>query len=70
MEPLFPTVVITHLQLLFCRKSVYSLNELGQINGATGESGGVSEDEEMPTAHEVGEELVFTGRWELSWNWG
>ncbi|XP_023676484.1 electrogenic sodium bicarbonate cotransporter 4 isoform X1 [Paramormyrops kingsleyae] len=44
------------------RKSVYSLNELGQINGTAGESGGVSEDEEMPTAHEVGEELVFTGR--------
>uniref|UniRef100_A0A087XI23 Anion exchange protein n=1 Tax=Poecilia formosa TaxID=48698 RepID=A0A087XI23_POEFO len=39
------------------RKSVFSLNELGQMNGTA-----VSEDEEMPAPHELGEELAFTGR--------
>uniref|UniRef100_A0A673ZLD5 Anion exchange protein n=1 Tax=Salmo trutta TaxID=8032 RepID=A0A673ZLD5_SALTR len=44
------------------RKSVYSLNELGQPNGTAGGSGGHAEDEEMPVAHELGEELAHTGR--------
>ncbi|XP_055791962.1 electrogenic sodium bicarbonate cotransporter 4-like isoform X3 [Salvelinus fontinalis] len=45
------------------RKSVLNLNELGQVNG-TGTAGGPGggEDEEMPTPHELGEELQFTGR--------
>uniref|UniRef100_A0A665V8E4 Anion exchange protein n=1 Tax=Echeneis naucrates TaxID=173247 RepID=A0A665V8E4_ECHNA len=30
------------------RKSVFSLNELGQVNGAAGGGGGLAEDEEMP----------------------
>ncbi|CAB1450020.1 unnamed protein product [Pleuronectes platessa] len=44
------------------RKSVFSLNELGQMNGTAGGGGGKSEDEEMPVQHELGEELAFTGR--------
>ncbi|CAL8248325.1 unnamed protein product [Merluccius merluccius] len=44
------------------RKSVFSLNELGQMNGTAGGGGGLSEDEEMPVPHEMGEELAFTGR--------
>ncbi|CAN9512870.1 unnamed protein product [Ophioblennius macclurei] len=45
------------------RKSVFSLNELGQMNGtAGGGGGGLAEDEEMPAQHELGEELAFTGR--------
>ncbi|XP_041855264.1 electrogenic sodium bicarbonate cotransporter 4 isoform X3 [Melanotaenia boesemani] len=45
------------------RKSVFSLNELGQMNGTAGGGGGrLSEDEEMPVPHELGEELAFTGR--------
>ncbi|XP_062240742.1 electrogenic sodium bicarbonate cotransporter 4 [Platichthys flesus] len=44
------------------RKSVFSLNELGQMNGTAGGGGGQSEDEEMPVQHELGEELAFTGR--------
>ncbi|KAL6466000.1 hypothetical protein MHYP_G00261330 [Metynnis hypsauchen] len=44
------------------RKSVFSLNELGQMNGSVGGGGGVSEDEEMPVPHELGEELAYTGR--------
>ncbi|XP_029365685.1 electrogenic sodium bicarbonate cotransporter 4 [Echeneis naucrates] len=44
------------------RKSVFSLNELGQVNGAAGGGGGLAEDEEMPVQHELGEELAFTGR--------
>ncbi|XP_052317718.1 electrogenic sodium bicarbonate cotransporter 4-like isoform X1 [Oncorhynchus keta] len=44
------------------RKSVHSLNELGQPNGTAGGSGGHAEDEEMPVAHELGEELAHTGR--------
>ncbi|XP_037634513.1 electrogenic sodium bicarbonate cotransporter 4 isoform X1 [Sebastes umbrosus] len=44
------------------RKSVFSLNELGQMNGTAGGGGGLAEDEEMPPQHELGEELAFTGR--------
>ncbi|KAM4676814.1 electrogenic sodium bicarbonate cotransporter 4 isoform 2-T2 [Discoglossus pictus] len=48
------------------RKSVFSVNEAGQMNGSAGggggSGGGGSEDGEMPCAHEVGEELSWTGR--------
>uniref|UniRef100_A0A3B3BAH8 Anion exchange protein n=3 Tax=Oryzias melastigma TaxID=30732 RepID=A0A3B3BAH8_ORYME len=44
------------------RKSVFSLNEVGLMNGTAGGGGGLSEDEEMPAQHELGEELAFTGR--------
>ncbi|XP_056147979.1 electrogenic sodium bicarbonate cotransporter 4 [Lampris incognitus] len=44
------------------RKSVFSLNELGQMNGTVGGGGGLVEDEQMPMPHELGEELAFTGR--------
>ncbi|XP_059193442.1 electrogenic sodium bicarbonate cotransporter 4 [Centropristis striata] len=44
------------------RKSVFSLNELGQMNGTAAGGGGLAEDEEMPVQHELGEELAFTGR--------
>ncbi|XP_010178447.1 PREDICTED: electrogenic sodium bicarbonate cotransporter 4, partial [Mesitornis unicolor] len=49
------------------RKSVFSLNEVGQMNGAAGGAGaggggGGSDDGEMPEAHEIGEELAWTGR--------
>ncbi|XP_071371998.1 electrogenic sodium bicarbonate cotransporter 4 [Centroberyx affinis] len=44
------------------RKSVFSLNELGQMNGTAGGGGGLAEDEVMPVPHELGEELAFTGR--------
>ncbi|KAG9353541.1 hypothetical protein JZ751_011657, partial [Albula glossodonta] len=44
------------------KKSVFSLNELGQMNGTAGGGGGAAEDEEMPAPHELGEELAFTGR--------
>ncbi|XP_061622706.1 electrogenic sodium bicarbonate cotransporter 4 isoform X4 [Phyllopteryx taeniolatus] len=43
------------------RKSVFSLNELRQMNGTAGGGGGLVEDE-MPAQHELGEELAFTGR--------
>ncbi|XP_061011738.1 electrogenic sodium bicarbonate cotransporter 4 [Dama dama] len=64
------------------RKSVFSMTELGQMNGsvagggggaagggAAGSGGGggagggsSSDDGEMPTVHEIGEELIWTGR--------
>ncbi|TSM28082.1 Electrogenic sodium bicarbonate cotransporter 4 [Bagarius yarrelli] len=44
------------------RKSVFSLNELGQVNGTTGGGGTDDDNEEMPVPHELGEELAFTGR--------
>ncbi|XP_046717332.1 electrogenic sodium bicarbonate cotransporter 4 isoform X3 [Silurus meridionalis] len=44
------------------RKSVFSLNELGQTNGTVGGGETANDDEKMPTAHELGEELAFTGR--------
>ncbi|XP_018420341.1 PREDICTED: electrogenic sodium bicarbonate cotransporter 4 [Nanorana parkeri] len=49
------------------RKSVFSVNEAGQMNGSAGgvgggSGGGPSEDDEMPSAHEIGEELSWTGR--------
>ncbi|XP_024909258.1 electrogenic sodium bicarbonate cotransporter 4 [Cynoglossus semilaevis] len=49
------------------RKSVFSLNEQGQMNGTAGVGvggggGGLASDEEMPVQHELGEELAFTGR--------
>ncbi|KAI4890416.1 hypothetical protein NFI96_010798, partial [Prochilodus magdalenae] len=44
------------------RKSVFSLNELGQANGTAGGGGAAADDEEMPAPHELGEELTFTGR--------
>ncbi|XP_014900821.1 electrogenic sodium bicarbonate cotransporter 4 isoform X3 [Poecilia latipinna] len=43
------------------RKSVLNLNELGQMNGSAGGAGG-GEDNELPVQHELGEELMFTGR--------
>uniref|UniRef100_H0VM13 Anion exchange protein n=1 Tax=Cavia porcellus TaxID=10141 RepID=H0VM13_CAVPO len=63
------------------RKSVFSLAELGQMNGAAGGGGasaggggggggaggggaggaGGGDDAEMPAAHEIGEELIWTG---------
>uniref|UniRef100_A0A8C2WE42 Anion exchange protein n=1 Tax=Cyclopterus lumpus TaxID=8103 RepID=A0A8C2WE42_CYCLU len=42
--------------------TLFSLNELGQVNGTAGGGGGQAEDEEMPPQHELGEELAFTGR--------
>ncbi|NXQ43595.1 S4A5 protein, partial [Catharus fuscescens] len=50
------------------RKSVFSLNEVGQMNGAAGGAGAGggggsgSDDGEMPEVHEIGEELAWTGR--------
>nr|XP_020751815.1 electrogenic sodium bicarbonate cotransporter 4 [Odocoileus virginianus texanus] len=64
------------------RKSVFSMTELGQMNGSVagggggaagggaagsggggGAGGGSSADDgEMPTVHEIGEELIWTGR--------
>ncbi|NXG23729.1 S4A5 protein, partial [Grallaria varia] len=49
------------------RKSVFSLNEVGQMNGTAGgagagAAGGGSDDGEMPEVHEIGEELAWTGR--------
>uniref|UniRef100_A0A8C2PYM7 Anion exchange protein n=1 Tax=Cyprinus carpio TaxID=7962 RepID=A0A8C2PYM7_CYPCA len=44
------------------RKSVFSLNELGQMNGTAGGGGPVSDEEVMPAPHELGEELAYTGR--------
>ncbi|KAM4748290.1 electrogenic sodium bicarbonate cotransporter 4 isoform 1-T1 [Rhinophrynus dorsalis] len=50
------------------RKSVFSVNEAGLMNGSAGggagggSGGGGSEDGELPCAHEIGEELSFTGR--------
>ncbi|XP_062065666.1 electrogenic sodium bicarbonate cotransporter 4 [Lepus europaeus] len=65
------------------RKSVFSLMELGQMNGSVGGGGGSAagggsgasgaggggaagasggDDGEMPAVHEIGEELVWTGR--------
>ncbi|XP_070332108.1 electrogenic sodium bicarbonate cotransporter 4 isoform X2 [Odocoileus virginianus] len=64
------------------RKSVFSMTELGQMNGSvTGGGGGAAgggaagsgggggagggssaDDGEMPTVHEIGEELIWTGR--------
>ncbi|TSR04310.1 Electrogenic sodium bicarbonate cotransporter 4 [Bagarius yarrelli] len=44
------------------RKTVLSLNEMGQMNGTAGAGGGTGEDEEMPVPHELGEELEYTGR--------
>lgn len=56
--------IITGTVHLPPRKSVFSLNELGQVNGtAGGGGGGLVNDEEMPEQHELGEELAFTGRW-------
>ncbi|KAG2468813.1 S4A5 protein, partial [Polypterus senegalus] len=45
------------------RKSVFSLNEPGQMNGSAGGGGVGSEDEEMPAPHELGEELIWTGKY-------
>ncbi|XP_029460019.1 electrogenic sodium bicarbonate cotransporter 4 isoform X2 [Rhinatrema bivittatum] len=48
------------------RKSVFSVNEAGPINdsigGGGGSGGGGSEDGDLPATHEIGEELVWTGR--------
>ncbi|XP_043939017.1 electrogenic sodium bicarbonate cotransporter 4 isoform X2 [Protopterus annectens] len=54
------------------RKSVFSLNEAGQMNGSAGGGGGGgsggggigggSDDGEMPAPHDIGEELMWTGR--------
>ncbi|XP_030057657.1 electrogenic sodium bicarbonate cotransporter 4 isoform X1 [Microcaecilia unicolor] len=48
------------------RKSVFSGNEAGPMNGSIGggggSGGGGSEDGDLPAAHEIGEELIWTGR--------
>ncbi|XP_076842631.1 electrogenic sodium bicarbonate cotransporter 4 isoform X2 [Brachyhypopomus gauderio] len=44
------------------RKSVFSLNELGQANGSVGGGLAVDKDEELPATQLMGEELTFTGR--------
>ncbi|KAM9212336.1 electrogenic sodium bicarbonate cotransporter 4 isoform 2-T2 [Dugong dugon] len=64
------------------RKSVFSLAEVGQMNGSVGGGGGApgggsgsgggsgggagggsgGDDDEMPAMHEIGEELLWTGR--------
>ncbi|XP_037663035.1 electrogenic sodium bicarbonate cotransporter 4 [Choloepus didactylus] len=64
------------------RKSMFSLAELGQMNGSVGGGGGAAggggggpgggtggpgggssaDDGEMPAIHEIGEELIWTGR--------
>ncbi|XP_016366128.1 electrogenic sodium bicarbonate cotransporter 4-like isoform X7 [Sinocyclocheilus rhinocerous] len=44
------------------RKSVFSLNELGQPNGNAGGGAASAEGEDLPAPHELGEELKFTGR--------
>ncbi|KAM6965182.1 electrogenic sodium bicarbonate cotransporter 4 [Aplochiton taeniatus] len=44
------------------RKLGISMNDLGQLNDKAGGGGGLSDDEEMPVPHELGEELAFTGR--------
>ncbi|KAL6030626.1 hypothetical protein STEG23_016680 [Scotinomys teguina] len=64
------------------RKSVFSLAELGQMNGSAGGGGasagggsggggaggngaggvGSGDEDEMPAVHEIGEELIWTGR--------
>uniref|UniRef100_A0A8D2JS25 Anion exchange protein n=1 Tax=Sciurus vulgaris TaxID=55149 RepID=A0A8D2JS25_SCIVU len=64
------------------RKSVFSLADLGQMNGSVGGGGGSAggagsgggaggsgtgaagsgDDAEMPAVHEIGEELIWTGR--------
>lgn len=41
---------------------MFSLNELGLMNGTAVGGGGLAEDEEMPAPHELGEELEYTGR--------
>lgn len=61
-QVLWPTLVA-----LSRRKSVFSLNEVGQMNGTAGGAGaggggGGSDDGEMPEVHEIGEELAWTGR--------
>lgn len=55
--------IFTFLFVSLKRKSVFNLNELGQMNGTAGGGGAAGEDEEMPVPHELGEELAFTGRW-------
>uniref|UniRef100_A0AAR2IS60 Anion exchange protein n=1 Tax=Pygocentrus nattereri TaxID=42514 RepID=A0AAR2IS60_PYGNA len=49
------------------RKSVFSLNELGQMNGSVGGGGGVSEDEEMPVPHEFCGGLFLDIKRKLPW---
>ncbi|XP_058050849.1 electrogenic sodium bicarbonate cotransporter 4 [Ahaetulla prasina] len=48
------------------RKSVFSLSEATQMNGAAGGAagggGGGNEDDDLPAVHEIGEELIWTGR--------
>lgn len=48
---------------------MFSLNELGQMNGSAGGATALSEDEEMPEQHELGEELAFTGRYDRQDVW-
>uniref|UniRef100_A0A8C6VP82 Anion exchange protein n=1 Tax=Naja naja TaxID=35670 RepID=A0A8C6VP82_NAJNA len=48
------------------RKSVFSLSEATQMNGAAGGAAGGgaggNEEEDLPAVHEIGEELIWTGR--------
>uniref|UniRef100_A0A3Q4H0D2 Anion exchange protein n=1 Tax=Neolamprologus brichardi TaxID=32507 RepID=A0A3Q4H0D2_NEOBR len=49
------------------RKSVFSLNELGQMNGTAGGGGGLAEDEEMPVQHEFCGGLYLDIKRKLPW---
>ncbi|KAK9395339.1 electrogenic sodium bicarbonate cotransporter 4 [Crotalus adamanteus] len=47
------------------RKSVFSLSEATQMNGAAGGAaggGGGGSEEDLPAVHDIGEELMWTGR--------
>uniref|UniRef100_A0A8C4HZR8 Anion exchange protein n=1 Tax=Dicentrarchus labrax TaxID=13489 RepID=A0A8C4HZR8_DICLA len=49
------------------RKSVFSLNELGQMNGTAGGGGGLAQDEEMPQQHDFCGGLYLDIKRKLPW---